>query len=188
AGSSSEYGLNAAAPDEDAPLSPNSHYAVTKASAAQMIKFYGIIKEFPVLNLRYYSVYGAYEEPDRLVPQLVEKGMNGSYPPLVQPDISRDFIFIDDTVLATLKAANSNFAKTRGQSINIASGVKTTIRDIAQKIKSLFNLPNDPEWGDFPNRKWDLKEWYGNPKKAKELLNWENETLLESGLKQTFEW
>lgn len=188
AGSSSEYGLNAAAPDEEAPLSPNSHYAVTKASAAQMIKFYGTIKEFPVVNLRYYSIYGAYEEPDRLVPQLIEKGMTGTYPPLVQPDISRDFLYIDDTVLATLKAANSDFSQTRGHSINIAGGVKTTIRDIAGKIKSIFNLPKDPEWGDFPNRKWDLKEWYGNPKKAKELLGWENETTLEEGLKQTSEW
>src|ERR1035437_124578 len=41
AGSSSEYGLNASAPKEDDPLLPNSHYAVTKASAAHMIKFYG---------------------------------------------------------------------------------------------------------------------------------------------------
>jgi nucleoside-diphosphate-sugar epimerase/glycosyltransferase involved in cell wall biosynthesis len=188
AGSSSEYGLNCAAPNEDAPLQPNSHYAVTKAAAAQMIKFYGTIKEMPVLNLRYYSIYGPFEEPDRLIPQLIDKGMKGTYPPLVQPDISRDFVYIDDTVYATLLSANSDFQKTRGKSINIASGAKTTIREIATTIKNVFNLSNEPEWGDFPNRKWDLKDWYGNSALAKELLGWQNETSLKDGLSATYLW
>jgi dolichol-phosphate mannosyltransferase len=188
AGSSSEYGLNAAGPSEDDPLQPNSHYAVTKASAAQMIKFYGTIKEMPVLNLRYYSIYGPFEEPDRLIPQLIEKGMKGAYPPLVQPDISRDFVYVDDAIYATLLSANSDFLKTAGKSINIASNKKTTIRDIAFTIKDIFHLPNDPEWGDFPNRKWDLKDWYGNAALAKELLDWENATTLREGLTQTCDW
>lgn len=187
AGSSSEYGLNAAAPKEDDPLSPNSHYAVTKAGAAHMVKFYGTIKEMPVMNLRYYSVYGPYEEPDRLVPVLIEKGMKGTYPPLVQPDISRDFIYIDDAVYATLLCA-TKIQNVKGQSVNIASGNKTTIRDIAATVKGIFNIPTDPEWGDFPNRKWDLKEWYGNPALAKQLLGWENDTLLKDGLTKTYEW
>lgn len=188
AGSSSEYGLNAAAPKEDDPLMPNSHYAVTKASAAQMIKFYGTIKEMPVLNLRYYSIYGPFEEPDRLIPQLIEKGMKGAYPPLVQPDISRDFVYVDDAIYATLLSANGDFLKTRGKSFNIASNTKTTIRDIAQTIKGLFGITNDPEWGDFPNRKWDLKEWYGDASLAAELLQWRNETNLKDGLAKTYEW
>lgn len=188
AGSSSEYGLNCAAPNEDAPLQPNSHYAVTKAAAAQMIKFYGTIKEMPVLNLRYYSIYGPFEEPDRLIPQLIDKGMKGTYPPLVQPDISRDFVYIDDTVYATLLSANSDFQKTRGKSINIASGAKTTIREIATTIKNVFNLSNEPEWGDFPNRKWDLKDWYGNAALANQLLGWQNETSLKDGLSATYLW
>lgn len=187
AGSSSEYGLNAAAPKEDAPLQPNSHYAVTKAGAAHMIKFYGTIKEMPVMNIRYYSVYGPYEEPDRLVPVLIDKGMKGGYPPLVQPDISRDFIYVDDAILATLLCA-TKIQNVKGQSLNVASGKKTTIRDIAATIKDIFSIATEPEWGDFPNRKWDLKEWYGDASAAKQLLGWQNETSLKDGLKKTYEW
>jgi dolichol-phosphate mannosyltransferase len=187
AGSSSEYGLNAAAPKEDAPLQPNSHYAVTKAGAAHMIKFYGTIKEMPVMNIRYYSVYGPYEEPDRLVPVLIDKGMKGGYPPLVQPDISRDFIYVDDAILATLLCA-TKIQSVKGQSLNVASGKKTTIRDIASTIKDIFSINTEPEWGDFPNRKWDLKEWYGDASAAKQLLGWENETSLKDGLTKTYEW
>ncbi len=188
AGSSSEYGLNCVAPKESDELLPNSHYAVTKASAAHMIKFYGTIKEMPVLNLRYYSVFGAYEEPDRLIPTLIKKALQQEFPPLVQPEISRDFVYVDDAVLATLMAANSNFSQTAGKSINIASGIKTTIRDIANTAKQVFNIPGEPHWGDFPNRKWDLKDWYGDASLAKQLLNWQSETSLEQGLLATAEW
>ncbi len=187
AGSSSEYGLNAAAPKEDAPLSPNSHYAVTKAGAAQMIKYYGTVKEMPVVNLRYYSIYGAYEEPDRLIPRLIEMGMRKTYPPLVQPDISRDFVYIDDAVLATLLSANS-LEQVAGQSLNIASGSKTTIRDIAATVQEIFGIESQPEWGDFPNRKWDLSEWFGDATLARQQIGWSNETTLKEGLLKTLEW
>lgn len=187
AGSSSEYGLNAAAPVEDAPLHPNSHYAVTKASAAQMIKYYGTLREMPVTNLRYYSIYGPYEEPDRLIPRLIEMGMKKDYPPLVQPDISRDFVYVDDAVLATLLSANQIDA-IAGQSLNIASGKKTTIRDIASTIQEIFSIDKSPDWGDFPNRKWDLKEWYGNASLAEKLIGWKNETSLKDGILKNYEW
>ncbi len=188
AGSSSEYGLNCAAPSENAELHPNSHYSVTKASAAQMIKYYGTILEFPIVNLRYYSIYGEYEEPDRLIPQVIEKGMQRQYPPLVQPDISRDFVYIDDALYATLLAGNADYSVIGGQSLNIASNKKTTIRDIANTAKELFDIPGTPAWGDFANRKWDLKKWYGDARLAKELLKWESMTDLKEGLKKTYTW
>ena len=188
AGSSSEYGLNCKEPLEEAELQPNSHYAVTKASAANMVKYYGTILEFPIVNLRYYSIYGEYEEPDRLIPQIIEKGMKKQYPPLVQPDISRDFVYIDDAILATLLTANADFSVIGGKSINIASNKKTTIRDIANTSREIFNIPGEPVWGDFANRKWDLKEWYGNAGLAKRVLNWEATTDLKEGLIKTYNW
>lgn len=188
AGSSSEYGLNCKAPLESDELLPNSHYAVSKASAANMIKYYGTILQFPIVNLRYYSIYGQYEEPDRLVPQIIEKGMKKEYPPLVQPDISRDFVYIDDAVYATLLAGNADYSVIGGHSINIASNKKTTIRDIARTAKEIFDIPCDPVWGDFANRKWDLTEWYGNGAFAKKVLNWEATTELREGLIKTYKW
>ena len=188
AGSSSEYGLNCKEPLENAELFPNSHYAVTKVSAAHLIKYYGIVLQFPVVNMRYSSIYGEYEEPDRLIPQIIEKGIKKEYPPLVQPDISRDFVYIDDAIYATLLAANADLTDISGQSINIASNKKTTIRDIAKTAKEIFDIPGDPVWGDFPNRKWDLKEWYGNSALAKKILNWEATTDLKEGLIKTYRW
>jgi dolichol-phosphate mannosyltransferase len=105
-----------------------------------------------------------------------------------KPDISRDFVYIDDAVYATLLTANADYSILGGQSINIASNIKTTIRDIAATAKEIFEIPGDPVWGDFANRKWDLKEWYGNASLAKKLLGWEATTSLKQGLIKTYNW
>lgn len=47
AGSSSEYGTNSAAPAEDAPCDPNSHYAVSKVAGAEYLRYMGKHHRFP---------------------------------------------------------------------------------------------------------------------------------------------
>ncbi|MFH1541822.1 MAG: NAD-dependent epimerase/dehydratase family protein [bacterium] len=188
AGSSSEYGINSAAPKEEAQLIPNSHYAVSKVADSALAKYYGQVKKLPVINLRLYSAYGPYEEPDRLIPVLLSQGLAGKYPPLVAPDISRDFVYIDDIVEATVLAANVGVQKIPGGSLNIATGNKTKVRDIVQLAKEIFNLDHEPVWGTMPNRMWDLSDWYGDPTKAQEVLGWKATTTLKEGLKRTSQW
>ncbi len=47
AGSSSEYGDNAAGPSEDASPAPNSDYAVSKLAVANLLLYHGKRKQFP---------------------------------------------------------------------------------------------------------------------------------------------
>jgi dolichol-phosphate mannosyltransferase len=188
AGSSSEYGLNCAAPKEDAPLEPNSHYAVSKIAAAYLLRYKGAVGHVPCVNLRLYSVYGPYEEPDRLVPRLVENALAGKFPPLVDPEISRDFVFVGDVVEACVAAAVRGVKVAPGQSINICSGEKTTIREIVAVVKASFAVPAEPGWGGMQNRAWDQRDWYGDPTLARQLLGWQARTKLSEGLLQTATW
>ncbi|MFH1386127.1 MAG: NAD-dependent epimerase/dehydratase family protein [bacterium] len=188
AGSSSEYGLNASAPKEDGDLIPNSHYAVSKIASSLMVKYFGRVKKLPTLSLRLYSVYGPLEEPDRLIPKLIENGMEGKYPVLVNPDISRDFLYIDDVIEAIILSASVGVKKLPGGVLNIATGKKTTMRDIVQQIKELFDLKEEPQWNTMQNRRWDVKDWYGDPSYAKEILGWEAKASLKEGLSKTIAW
>ncbi len=188
AGSSSEYGFNCTAPKEDDPVQPNSHYAVSKVSAAYLIQFYAQVHRKKALNLRLYSIYGDWEEPDRLVPLLIERARQGGFPNLVSPDISRDFVFITDCLEAFLDAALSDFTKTGGHSYNIASGRKTTIADLVGVVREEFSLSEKPVWGSMQNRNWDLAEWYGDPAAARADLGWETRTSLAEGLRRAAEW
>ncbi len=188
AGTSSEYGLNCTFPDEQSELIPNSDYAVSKVGAAYLVKYYGIVHNLPSANLRLYSVYGPWEERDRLIPTLITFGLLGKYPKLVNPGISRDFVYIDDCTSALVKAALTACKTNPGVSVNIASGKKTTLSDVAETAKELFKIQADPLFGNMPNRKWDLTEWYGNPQLARELMGWESRVSFKEGLKLTTEW
>jgi len=188
AGTSSEYGLNCTFPDEKSELIPNSDYAVSKVSASYLIKYYGTVHNLPAVNLRLYSIYGPWEERDRLIPTIISFGMLGKYPKLVNPGISRDFVYIDDCTNALVKAGLTACRTNPGVSVNIASGLKTTLSDVANTAKALFNIREEPQFGSMPNRKWDLTEWYGNPQQAKDILGWESRTSFREGLKLTASW
>jgi nucleoside-diphosphate-sugar epimerase/glycosyltransferase involved in cell wall biosynthesis len=188
AGSSSEYGLNSVNPKEDSELIPNSHYSVSKISAGFLLSFYARNYNLPCLNLRLYSIYGPWEEPDRLVPRMVERALADDYPPLVVPTTSRDFVYIDDCVEAFIDAANNVNIENSGQSINIGSGEKTTLEQLANLCQKIFNISKAPVWGSMKNRNWDTAEWYGNYDKASSLINWHPKTTLNEGLLKFAEW
>ncbi|HYV91007.1 MAG TPA: NAD-dependent epimerase/dehydratase family protein [Chitinophagales bacterium] len=188
AGTSSEYGLNSAAPVENATLIPNSNYAVSKVSASYLIEYYSQFHNINAINLRLYSAYGAWEEPDRLISSLIENIRKGKLPPFVSPDISRDFVFVGDAVEAFVDAALNINGETKGKSFNIASGKKTTIRELVNVAIQEFNITEKPEWGSMQNRSWDLKDWYGNPESAHKYLGWKASTDLATGLRKTFKW
>jgi nucleoside-diphosphate-sugar epimerase/glycosyltransferase involved in cell wall biosynthesis len=188
AGSSSEYGENSAAPSETAELRPNSYYSVSKTSAAHLLSFLARTKSLPVINLRYYSLYGPWEESDRLVPTLLTHAQNGDLPPLVDPEISRDFVYVEDAVNATLLAATEGIRQRPGGSLNISTGKKTTIREIVREVKELYRISKEPQWATMQNRKWDLRDWYGNPELAKKILGWQATTTLREGLLRTRQW
>ena len=188
AGSSSEYGTNSNAPKEEDKLIPNSHYSSSKISASYIIKYYADIKKIPAINLRLYSVYGPWEEPDRLFPILIEKARNNTFPNLVEKDISRDFVYVTDVVEAFIDSANNMNEIIAGNSYNICTGVKTTLENLVELIIKEFNISETPSWGEMQNRSWDLKDWYGNPQKSNNELKWVAKTSLIEGIKITNNW
>lgn len=188
AGSSSEYGQNAAAPEESAPLVPNSHYAVSKAATAQAISYYGKLRGIPVANLRLYSVYGAYEDSSRLIPVLCEKSLHNELPPFAKPETARDFIHVDDVTAAFIAAALEMSSAVAGESYNIGSGNKTTLADLAAAAKSAFGIAAEPEFNPSVARAWDVDDWYANTEKSLRDLKWQAQIPLAEGLLRTRDW
>lgn len=188
AGSSSEYGLNCAFPAEAAELVPNSDYAASKVGAGYLLKYLGKVQGFPCAHLRLYSVYGPWEERDRLIPRLVEAGRAGRYPPLADPKTSRDFVYVDDATFACVRAALKACRAEPGLSLNIATGKKTTLEQVAYAAKEVFKLDAAPSFGSHRNRRWDLSNWYGDPALAKDKLGWAATVDFKQGLELTAEW
>jgi polyisoprenyl-phosphate glycosyltransferase len=188
AGSSSEYGLNSAAPAEDGLLLPNSHYAVSKAAASAAIAYYGKVRGVPVANLRLYSVYGPYEDSSRLFPVLCEASLRGELPVLARAEVSRDFVHVDDVVEAFANTADQMGPNIAGESFNIGSGRATTLAALADLAIESFGLKVKPRFNPAAGRAWDTDNWYSDSSKAKRLLGWSAKIGLADGLKQTRDW
>lgn len=187
AGSSSEYGDYASGPVEESVLHPNSHYSVSKGAAAALLDFAGKKQGFPGVNLRLYSIFGPYEDASRLVPVAVLNGMAGNHSTFVDPEISRDFLYVDDCCEAFFDAALNLTEDRYGESFNIGSGTKTTIGMFAALCKTIFDLPGDPAFS-MPSRTWDVALWYANPAKARSALGWTPRISVRDGLERMTEW
>jgi len=187
AGSQSEYGLNATRPHENSELVPNSHYAVSKVADHFLIKYYGKIENLPVAHIRFYSIYGAFEEPTRLMPSLIAHAKKGTFPPFVEKSISRDFVYIADAIEAVITIAADLKKKQYGEAYNIATGIKTTMHGLAVLTKKLFNISSSPQFATMKKRTWDVSEWVGNPTKIKKNFGWHATTNLSRGLTKLYE-
>ena len=187
AGSSSEYGDHASGPGEDELPEPNSDYSVSKVACANLLRYYGTHKKFSCANLRLYSVFGPLEDSSRLLPTLIKNGLEGNYPEFVRPDISRDFVYVDDVTEAFVDTALNLREQDYGESFNIGSGCKTTIADIAQVAKKVFAIEGEPVF-KAEARAWDVSDWYANPARAKECLGWQARTRFEDGLVNMIAW
>jgi nucleoside-diphosphate-sugar epimerase len=187
AGSSSEYGFRDRATGELDRVEPNSHYAITKVAATHLCRLAAAQYAQPAITLRLYSVYGPWEEPGRLMPTLVDRALEGTYPPLVAPETARDFVWIEDVCDAFVAAATTDLAD-RGAVLNVASGEQTTLRALARTVRSVFGLRGEPEWGGMEQRSWDTSVWVGDPTRAFDLIGWTAATPLEHGLRAVASW
>lgn len=187
AGSSSEYGYMDHPPRESELARPNSHYAVTKLTATMLCQLAGDKYGIPTATLRLYSVYGPWEEPNRLMPTLIRSAMSGAWPPLAAPDTARDFVWVDDACQAFVSASTSELPEP-GAVFNIASETQTTLAQVVETATEVFSVAVPPEWGSMEQRAWDTTVWVGNAERARQHLDWRTTTDLRAGLSQFGAW
>lgn len=186
-GSSSEYGFKDHAPSEIEWLEPNSHYAVTKASATHFCRYTAQSHGVHMPTLRLYSVYGPYEEPARLMPSLILRGLTGELPPLVNPNIARDYVYVDDVNEAYLLAATRPDLEP-GAVYNVGTGVQTSLSDVVAIARRVMGVAVEPEWGSMPDRPWDTSVWVSDNRKAQGQLSWRPRYTFEQGFRQMVDW
>jgi nucleoside-diphosphate-sugar epimerase len=186
-GTSSEYGFKKHAPSETESLEPNSYYAVTKASATLFCRYTAHFRNVTLPTLRLYSVYGPYEEPTRLIPALILQGLKGQLPPLVNPNIARDYVYVQDVIDAYLLAATRPDQQP-GAIYNVGTGIQTSLREVVELARGIMGIQDEPNWGSMPDRLWDSEVWVSDNEKIRNDLGWRPRCTIEQGLLLTSQW
>lgn len=120
--------------NEDAQIDPAGLYGASKVFCEHLVRINARIHGFASAILRYGHIFGPGEEAyNKLIPLLIRKLLKGEPPILFgNGNALRDFLYVEDAVEATLRAAF--FAKMNIGPINIVRGESITIRDIAEKL------------------------------------------------------
>jgi nucleoside-diphosphate-sugar epimerase len=186
-GSSSEYGFRDHPPHETEGVEPNSDYGVTKASATLLCRSIARRYRVRLPTLRLYSVYGPYEDATRLMPTLIVRGLHNEFPPLVRPEIARDYLYVGDVVDAYLRAA-VYADQELGAVYNVASGNQTSVGELVELTRHVLGVTAEAGWGSMPDRSWDTTVWVGNSSKIRERLGWYPHHTLEAGFRKVTDW
>jgi|SRR5882724_4598329 len=186
ASSSSIYGLA----DEFPTTEKHHSYNDTTLYGAGKAFTEGIARSLDLdcVMLRYFSVYGPRVDVSGMYTEVLPRWMDrisDGLSPLIEGDGSatRDFIYVEDVARANILAAQSDVIG----AFNIASGIETTLTDLAEMLLTIMGSDLTPEYGPVrkidpvPRKKADISA-------AKEQLGWEPQVDLKTGLKELVSW
>lgn len=185
---------------EEDPISlvQDSPYSISKVIGEFYSVYFFRQHGLPTVRARFQNVYGPGEilgagkwrgTPAtvwrNVTPTFVYKALKGMPLPLENNGIAtRDFIFVEDICRGLIACA----LKGKGGDVyNIATGVETSILDLASTINALTNNPGGFE--HLPKRSWDNSgKRYGSAEKAARELGFRASMTLHEGLATTVAW
>ena len=178
---------------EGSPISPNSPYAASKASADLLVRAYHETYGMDVLITRCSNNYGPYQFPEKLIPLVISHAVAGKQIPVYgDGENIRDWIY----VLDHCKAIDAVFHRGISGEVYNAGG-KNECRNI-DIIKKLLTLVAEKTGRDketlmrlmtfVKDRQGHDRRYAIDPSKMERELNWKPETDFQEGLENTVDW
>jgi UDP-glucose 4-epimerase len=188
ASSAAVYGNTTKLPiTEDSKLEPLTPYGASKLAAEQHCLDYARLYGLSTVCLRYFNVFGPRQTARQYSGVITEfmKNLRRNQPPVVHGDglQTRDFVSIEDIVNATILALDS---ETASRVYNIATGIETTIRDLATTLISVTGRTLTPTHA--PVRIGDIRRSVGDIHRAKEELGYSPRTNMDEDLRKLWNW
>jgi nucleoside-diphosphate-sugar epimerase len=185
---------------ENAPVSLylDSPYQISKIVGEFYSNYYFKQYRLPVVKARFQNVYGPGEilgagewrgTPATIwrnvIPTFVFRAIK-KMPLMLENEgkAARDFIYVDDIVRGLILCATRGVP---GEVYNLASGLETSIFDLAKLVNRLTNNNTPIEFA--PKRDWDNSgRRFGSTLKAKEKIGFEAQVGVKDGLRRTIKW
>jgi UDP-glucose 4-epimerase len=191
ASSASIYGLAESFPTAEShhPFNNRTWYGASKSMLEGLLRSFNDMYGLPYVAMRYFNVYGPrmdiHGQYTEVLIRWIERIANGT-PPLILGNGSQtmDFVYIDDVARANVLALGS---ETSDEVFNVASGVETSLNELAAALLSAMNSNLRPEYG--PERKVNaVSRRLADTTKAERLLGFRATTTLEDGLRHLVQW
>lgn len=182
--------LQCVATDENSKLHPSSVYGITKQNQEQLVMAVCPALNIAPVSLRYQNVYGPGQSLNNPY-----TGILSIFSTLIRNNQlinifedgneSRDFIFIDDVIDATIKAIESDVAN--GNIYNVGSGIPVNVLTVAQTLCRYFKANESLNVsGNF--RVGDIRHNYADITKIQNELSFMPAYTFEKGIQCFVDW
>lgn len=175
---------------ECAPLNPMSMYGLTKQVQEQAVLLFARTRGINGFGLRYQNVYGpgqSLKNPYTGILAVFSNLARQNQPIEIYEDglESRDFVYIDDVVEATMRSID--YPGQYVGALNVGSGEATSVMTVAQEIKSFFASESTISvTGAF--RMGDIRHNIADVIKLKEVLGFVPGVPFKQGLSNFLSW
>lgn len=176
--------------DEDSKIHPTSIYGITKSNQEMMVHTIGKALNIPTVAFRYQNVYGpgqSLSNPYTGILSIFSTRIRNSNEVVIFEDgkESRDFVYIDDVVTATIQGIENERA--RYNSYNVGAGRSVSVIDIANLLLNAFHSSKQPRIsGNF--RLGDIRHNYADISKIQGDLGFKPTIHFEEGIKIFVNW
>ena len=170
---------------ETTPLSPNSPYSASKASADHLVGAFGHTFGIPYNITRCSNNYGPYQFPEKLIPLMVNNALQDKPLPVYGDGMNvRDWLFVYDHCTAIWKVLTE--AKS-GEIYNIGGCNEKPNIEVVKQILAHLNKPQSliSFVKDRPGH--DLR-YAIDASKIMADLGWKPSVTFEQGICQTIDW
>lgn len=186
AGSSSVYGETPKLPfeEKDAADKPKSPYAASKRACELFGHAYNSLYGINFLSFRFFTVYGPRGRPDMAIYRFV-KNINNNEPITLYGDGSfkRDFTYVSDIVNGLSLGLGKKYSY---EIFNLGNEKPISINDLISKIEKI--LEKKATINHYPIQKGDVEITFANISKARNLLGYNPEIDIDTGLKYYIDW
>ena len=170
---------------ESTPLSPNSPYSASKASADMIVRAYNETFGMPVNITRCSNNYGPYQFPEKLIPLMINNCKNDKKLPVYGDGMQiRDWLHVEDHCAAIDMVLHKGID---GEAYNIGGNNEKANIEIVKLIINAIGKSEDliAYVQDRPGH--DRRYAIDNTKITTEL-GWKPRYTFEKGIAETIEW
>lgn len=171
---------------ETAPVLAANPYGATKVAIENLLSAYYRVHNFDVTILRYFNPYGPgeFHQPEsHAIPNFIKSALKKEPIPLYwRGEPIRDFIYIDDLVLAHTAVLDM-----KGWNVfNVGTETGVKIKDVLGIISEILGY--SLEIDDLGERPGDVMASFASSKLLKETTGWEAKYSLKEGLEKTINY
>jgi dTDP-L-rhamnose 4-epimerase len=178
------------ATDETSKIHPSSIYGITKQVQEQMFMVMGKSLNIPAVAFRYQNVYGAGQSLSNPYTGILSifstRIKNGNDITIFEDGKeSRDFVYIDDIVDATILGLEKDEANY--EVFNVGLGKAINVLTVANTLVNEYNSNSKIDIsGNY--RLGDIRDNYADLTKIKEKLGFEPKVSFEEGISKFVQW